>query len=733
MNVYGELTRAQIQLSGSDLSPAVLGLVYFDTSALVAKVYNGSAWKHIVDTTTSQVLTNKDYDGGTASNTSRITLPKASSATLSGLTRKAGTMVFDTSVNKAFIDDGTNLNAFGSGSGEINLVDNGSDSNSWAVSGGGIAVATSTSSSDLPLVGVFDTCLKITPASGTDYAYYRFTMPEALKGRKLKITWHQRPLSGYASGDIKVEMYKNAASDYSGAYTEFALSTDSSGTSSVPNLSGQYTTYFDADSGDYYEIRFSRTAGTTALNISGLIVGPGIQPQGSVVAPWSDYSSYLSYSGITTTGGVIYGRRVGDTLHLKGRATISATAASACYLAFSGITVDSSKCFTTSGQEYKFGEGNIFDANGTAVDGAMVFSLFYNSGDNRMYITNLESSSSREFTQRNGSSIFNTTDEISWAAIVPISEWAGGGTVNLSQNDVEYAFNTSTSDAADTTSFGYGPNGTTTPGALTAARDKTVSFLTPIQVTDSILLEYSPDRISWTEVGQSANGLDAYHTQNTASYGMGWYHNSSTSIKVSFGQYRNASGATFGAAGNSWGTSFGYWRVKKIKSGNAVGFGIVSENAAGLIPSTNTSLDNAAATRLGFKTYSHGTTYNGGIAPTVTLSSGGGTLTTVHQADFIPYQMQSGSWGMKFRIDITVSSAARTEASIDVVGVVTKNSGSILGQSFAGSNNTAAAYISRSFAAPNGNNFKIVHASQTTTAYSYTGDIALESKPTWAY
>lgn len=59
----------------------------------------------------SVVLTNKDIDGGTASNTDRITLPKASGATLAGLTRKQATLVYDTTSNLVNFDNGTVLAA----------------------------------------------------------------------------------------------------------------------------------------------------------------------------------------------------------------------------------------------------------------------------------------------------------------------------------------------------------------------------------------------------------------------------------------------------------------------------------------------------------------------------------------------------------------------------------------------------------------------------------------------
>lgn len=84
----------------------------------------------VVGTTDTQALTNKDVDGGTASNTSRITLPKDTKSNLDGLTRKQGTLVYDTTSNKPYYDDGTLLKPVGSGSGGAkNLITDGEADN----------------------------------------------------------------------------------------------------------------------------------------------------------------------------------------------------------------------------------------------------------------------------------------------------------------------------------------------------------------------------------------------------------------------------------------------------------------------------------------------------------------------------------------------------------------------------------------------------------------------------
>lgn len=58
---------------------------------------------------TAQTVTNKDIDGGTASNTLRLTMPKNTYANLSGLTRKEGTIVYATDHDAAYLDDGSSL------------------------------------------------------------------------------------------------------------------------------------------------------------------------------------------------------------------------------------------------------------------------------------------------------------------------------------------------------------------------------------------------------------------------------------------------------------------------------------------------------------------------------------------------------------------------------------------------------------------------------------------------
>jgi hypothetical protein len=123
-----------------------------DTSLLATKSYADSAVStHEADTTNvhgitdtsllltttnTKTVTNKDIDGGTASNTSRLTLPKDTTTNLSSLTRKQGSILYDTTLNKPVYDNGSNLITVGSGVGSsINYITNGGgeqDTSGWA-------------------------------------------------------------------------------------------------------------------------------------------------------------------------------------------------------------------------------------------------------------------------------------------------------------------------------------------------------------------------------------------------------------------------------------------------------------------------------------------------------------------------------------------------------------------------------------------------------------------------
>ena len=89
--------------------------------SLIYKAASASKWAigdlasevDVVSASGVQQLTNKDYDGGTASNTLRLTIPKNTKANLDALTRKEATLVFATDTQSAYLDYNSTLNPLG--------------------------------------------------------------------------------------------------------------------------------------------------------------------------------------------------------------------------------------------------------------------------------------------------------------------------------------------------------------------------------------------------------------------------------------------------------------------------------------------------------------------------------------------------------------------------------------------------------------------------------------------
>lgn len=69
----------------------------------------------LLTTTAVQAVTNKDYNGGTASDTSRFTISKNTTTNLAALTRKEGNIFYDTTLQQLVYDTGSALVALQSG------------------------------------------------------------------------------------------------------------------------------------------------------------------------------------------------------------------------------------------------------------------------------------------------------------------------------------------------------------------------------------------------------------------------------------------------------------------------------------------------------------------------------------------------------------------------------------------------------------------------------------------
>ena len=176
----------------------------------------------------------------------------------------------------------------------------------------------------------------------------------------------------------------------------------------------------------------------------------------------------------------------------------------------------------------------------------------------------------------------------------------------------------------------------------------------------------------------------------------------------------------------------------RLPTAGAAAAGIVSTTAQtfggaktfqdGLVFASS-SLSDSQATLMGLKQYLHGTTYNSGIAPTVTSAQAG---FSVVRAVFVPYQMQDGAWRLRFNLVATFTSASISTITVSVNGITNKNVvnfSQAISTMFQGNNN-----IGRGFANENTSSFRADLPSAITAAgLNFSGDVELNSKPTWAY
>ncbi len=157
---------------------------------------------------------------------------------------------------------------------------------------------------------------------------------------------------------------------------------------------------------------------------------------------------------------------------------------------------------------------------------------------------------------------------------VPIAQFTTD--INLRSQVTEYAYNTSTTAANDTTSFGYGIGGGLFPNITSAGVNysKRVRFLTPSQPGDLPEFEiFDPGAPVWIKGG--LRGFN-FVVANTNAYGVRVVpvNGSTTDFDVVFqgGGASAANAATYGANGNDLFSNYfaaGWkYRLKRVSNGN---------------------------------------------------------------------------------------------------------------------------------------------------------------------
>jgi len=436
-----------------EMSDATDCLVHYDSTATSKwKAGESGSTKEVVTISDTQVITNKDIDGGTASDSLRMTLPKNDTSSLNGLTRKEGTLVFDTDVSKVKYDDGTNLNELGGGAGGINYITN-SDAEGgvtdWSTfddssayvdgTGGSSANLTLTQNSSSPLRGNADFDLVVS-ASNARYEGVStdFTIDKADKFSMLSISFDY--FTDAPDDFFSVRIY-----DVTNAEIIYPVPQDIKASSVENKFVSQFQT---TDSTSYRLSIFVNDTDATGytINFDNVTVGPSKKLIGTPVTDWIAYTP--TWDGETVQpslgNGVLNGfyRRVGDSaecqIYLKAGSTTTFGTGTWRFTLPSGLTCDRDKMPGDESISYdnsSFGSFTTYDVSatfGTNNSGNCVyqFSSYAGGTTEGVFLLNTVSGAtvktSVPFT-------WTTDDKLSINFTIPVTGW--GSNVKMSDID----------------------------------------------------------------------------------------------------------------------------------------------------------------------------------------------------------------------------------------------------------------------------------------------------------
>lgn len=395
------------------------------TSATTS-VHGISDTADLLTTSNAKVVTNKDIDGGTASNTNRVTIPKDTLANLQALTRKEGTIVYATDTDKFYSDNGTTLVPVGSGSGAKNYFTDGDSEGAnpftlfndgsaiWVDGTGGSPTATITQSATTPLSG--QKSFLFTSGTQYDTAKASITIDREDKFKIIVLEAAYEKVSGtYADGDLQILLYDST----NGAilYPTPVHNLQASGTNAKQQFAFQAT-----DSLTYQILIHQKTSATFSMRFE-MKIGPqqfaGYAPITSddeAITPVFDQFG-------TVTAVSIYKSQVGKDLFLRGNFTTGTVGGGTPYIEMpSGLKIDDTKL--PSGVVSIL--GRLTRGIGAAGAGIYEMYLCYDGSDNTKLYFTAPSNGGNPYTVVTVASSFFASSEIQFIsyAKIPVLGWS---------------------------------------------------------------------------------------------------------------------------------------------------------------------------------------------------------------------------------------------------------------------------------------------------------------------
>lgn len=428
---------------------------------------------------------------------------------------------------------------------------------------GGTPNVTWTRSTSTPLRGSADFLLtKDAVNRQGEGVAYGFTIDNADTAKTLAIAFNVKGSANYTSSDVGVYVYD---------VTNATLITPSTTSVAGPSANYQFQSTFTASTSTSYRLCIhvaSTNANSYTVQADNVFVGPQLAPSVTPQTDWASYTPSLSAGWGTTTNLAAFWKRQGSDLLVQGSFTTGTVGTSRGSIGFpSSLTLDTSK-LTLSNNDASSGNnwGWAQQQSGSAALTASLVTAPLSS-TTAIYVAGLVSNSNNLVPQ-NVSSIYDSTGVVSFYFRVPIAEWAGSSAYT-SQSLPEYAYNSNTTGTSDTSSFAYGPTGALIPNrTVGTAVTKDVKFLTPIQPTDRIVVQFNTGAAgdkTWVDFGVSRWN----HVRQSANeYGLAFEYLNSDTIRVTF--YQGGSqptSATYANNGAGWDSQYasGYkWRAVKF-------------------------------------------------------------------------------------------------------------------------------------------------------------------------